>query len=298
MLKARGEILGVERPAVGSVDVVELGRPVGDQPREHVEPAGRALRVGNGEHTLAETYAFKQRHDVDAALLEHGALAEVELVHAEGVDLLLDGEAAAGKKARANPIGDGAQAKVEAGRLNLLVFDRHRGGDDLVAHQLADRLRRQHPGRMLRRRGGFLGRGGKKGARLLRHVPSPSRPPGPLPPGPSAPLRTRPLMVSTLQRIAEILNQLNKLWKLTVHKLCVGLCAVGHPRACGLASTSRIFPAVHRALRAELSTARWRACGAGLPVPPPLCSLARGSLARARPPWARRGVTRGPPCAM
>ena len=75
--------LGVERAGVAGLDAVELGAAVGDQPGEEVEPAGRALGVGDRRDVARQRQPLDQRHDVDAALLQHRAGAEVDAVHLE-----------------------------------------------------------------------------------------------------------------------------------------------------------------------------------------------------------------------
>ena len=74
--------LGVERAGVARLDAVELGAAVGDQPREQVEPAGRALGVGDRGDAGGQRQALEQRDEVDAALLQHRAARQVDPVHA------------------------------------------------------------------------------------------------------------------------------------------------------------------------------------------------------------------------
>src|SRR5690606_5315152 len=82
--------LGVERPPVAALDAIELDPAVGDDAGEDVEPARRALGVREGRVARREVEPLLQRHDVDAAPLEHRALAEVDLVAAELSDAALD----------------------------------------------------------------------------------------------------------------------------------------------------------------------------------------------------------------
>ena len=65
--------LGVKRPLITFPHPVELDPLVGDDAREHVEPADRAFRVGQRRHALFEREMFEQRHDIDAVLFEHRA---------------------------------------------------------------------------------------------------------------------------------------------------------------------------------------------------------------------------------
>ena len=117
--------LGVQRAVIVGPHPVELGAVIGDQPGEHVDPADRALGVGDRRGALLERQALEQRHDVDAALLEHRpGLVELELMHGERVDLLLDRGRGAGQEARAHPVAPGAEAQVQARRLQLVRRDR------------------------------------------------------------------------------------------------------------------------------------------------------------------------------
>ena len=138
---------GVKRPLVLLGHAVELGAAVGDQSGEHVEPPDRALRAGDRREPLAEAQALDQRHDVDAAALEQRALGQVDLVHAEGVDLVAHLVALAGQEARAHPVGDRPQPEVEAGRLDLVLGNVDDRFDRALADQRADLLRRHGAGR-------------------------------------------------------------------------------------------------------------------------------------------------------
>src|SRR6185312_3008829 len=78
--------LGIERAAIAGLDAVEAARLVGDDAGEDVEPAGRALRIGGGGDVLRQRQAFQQRHDIDAAGLQHRAVGKRELVQLEIID--------------------------------------------------------------------------------------------------------------------------------------------------------------------------------------------------------------------
>ena len=71
--------LGIERPVIAGLDAVEAARLVGDDAGEHVEPPGRALRIGGGGDVVGQRQAFLQRHDVDAAGLQHGAVGQARI---------------------------------------------------------------------------------------------------------------------------------------------------------------------------------------------------------------------------
>ncbi len=140
--------LGIERAAVAFADAIELGALVGDDPGEHIEPADRAFRVGEGRHPPAQGEMLEQRDDINAILFEHRALSQIDLVHRQLVQLVAHARPRPRQKARPHPVGDLAETQIEARRLDLVVADRRRRLD-LVA--LVDRgaqhLRRPQPGR-------------------------------------------------------------------------------------------------------------------------------------------------------
>jgi hypothetical protein len=88
---------------------------------------------------------FQQRHDVDAAALQHRALAEVEIVEAVFLDLRAHRRFRPGQEARAHAKSAGAEAKVEARRLKLRIGERL-SGQDRAAGEGAQLLERQHAG--------------------------------------------------------------------------------------------------------------------------------------------------------
>ncbi|SLM46598.1 protein of unknown function [Nitrospira japonica] len=131
---------------IAGTDLVESGVEIGDDAREHVEPAGGALRVGPRPQRLRQLEGFQQRHEVNMAFLEDRATAQVHFVHHEvGVIKVHHVEPAGngrqlGQKAADQPIGFLAEAEVEAGRLDLPVFDRNGGGDASSGDQSGDLL--------------------------------------------------------------------------------------------------------------------------------------------------------------
>ena len=143
--------LGVEHAAVLLAHLVEGGAAVGDEAGEDVEPAGRALRVAHRRRAMAQVEALEQRDDVDAALLEHAAGADVHRVHRELVELGLD-RALAGQEAGADAVRGRPEAQVEARRLELVVGDRLEREDLLAQHHRAQVLARHDAGRVRRRR--------------------------------------------------------------------------------------------------------------------------------------------------
>ena len=121
---------------IAGLDAVEAAGLVGDHAGEDVEPAGRAFRIGGGGDVVGQREALHQRHDVDAAGLEHGAVAERDLVQLELVDALGDRGVRAGQEARAHAIGDLAEPQVEARGLDLV-------GDEVAGAQDAAVLRQR-----------------------------------------------------------------------------------------------------------------------------------------------------------
>ena len=111
--------LGIKRPVIAGLDTVEAAHLVGDHAGEHVEPAGRAFRIGGGGNVVGQRQAFQQRHDIDAAGLQHGAVGEREFVQLQFVDALGD-RGRAGQEAGAHAIGHLAEPQIEARRLDLV----------------------------------------------------------------------------------------------------------------------------------------------------------------------------------
>ena len=138
--------LGIEPALVAARDVVEDLAPVRDEPREDVEPAGRALRVRHGGDDLGQVQMLDQLDDIDAAALEHRAVVEIDHVELQLVQLLLDRLVAAGQETRAHAKGLGAEAQVEARRLELALADVLGRAQHVAVHELADLLPRQEAG--------------------------------------------------------------------------------------------------------------------------------------------------------
>ena len=159
--------LGIERAVIAGADHVEPPRAVGDHAGEHVEPPGRAFRIGGGDDFRRQREAFQQRHDVDAIGLQHRAVGEIDLVQLQFVDALGHGRARPRQEARAHPIGDVAEPQIEARRLDL-AFDERIGRQD----QARIRHRRDHAvgqnaigaGRKRERHGAVLGWPGRSNA--------------------------------------------------------------------------------------------------------------------------------------
>ena len=84
--------------------------------------------------------------DVNAAALEHRPVVEVDLVELQLLELLLHGFRPARKEARAHPVRLGAEAQVEARRLELGLAQLLGRPQHVAVHELADFLARQEPG--------------------------------------------------------------------------------------------------------------------------------------------------------
>jgi hypothetical protein len=120
---------------------------VGEQAHEHIDPAGGALGIGAGADPRGQGQGLLQFGDVDAALLEHRPLGQVELVHRHVGQAL--GDLAAKTRQERGPYAPGAlaQAQVEAGGLHLVAIERRQGGDGAGMNQAVDGLGRQDAGR-------------------------------------------------------------------------------------------------------------------------------------------------------
>jgi hypothetical protein len=126
--------------------VIEDLAVVGDKPRKHVEAPGRALRVGEGRNRLRQREVLEKLDDVDAALLEHRSVLEVDHVIVELAELVFDRTRSPRQEARADAIGFGAKAQVQARRLELPLREILRRAQHLAAHELADLLPRKKAG--------------------------------------------------------------------------------------------------------------------------------------------------------
>jgi hypothetical protein len=127
-------------------NLVEGGDAIGDHPREHVEPPGRALGIGGGGQMRRQRHALQQRHDVDAAGLQYSALGQIDHVQLQIFQLIGDDRTGAGQEARPHPVGAGAESQVKAGRLQLIEQRRLSQLDMAIVDQPADRLHRQDAG--------------------------------------------------------------------------------------------------------------------------------------------------------
>ncbi len=135
---------GIERAFIAGRDLIETVRAIGDHPREHVEPAGRAFRIGGRGNVLRQRQAFHQRHDMHAAGFQHRAVAQIDLMQFEIGDALRDRGLGSGQKTRAHAIGGGAEAKVETRRLHLPVGERRSDANMPRRRELRDHAVRQN----------------------------------------------------------------------------------------------------------------------------------------------------------
>ena len=145
--EAAGRDLDVERTLVARRHVVERAGAVGDQAGEDVEPAGRALGVGDGRQRRPQLQALQQRHDVDAARLQHRALGQVDLVRTAARRACSPPFGPRRQEARPDAIGRRGRA---AGRGWRAALGRRgpsacRGAADLLVRMSLRCLARQHP---------------------------------------------------------------------------------------------------------------------------------------------------------
>ena len=89
-----------------------------------------AAAISGGKARLS-----KQRHDIDAAGLQHGAGVKRDRVQFQFVDALADRRFRSGQETRPHPVGDRTQAQVDAGRLNLVGVERDRRDDGAARNQ-------------------------------------------------------------------------------------------------------------------------------------------------------------------
>ena len=94
--------------------------------------------MATAESAGREREAFEEGDDVDAALLEHRAVAEVDPVHLELGDAVSHGAAVTGEEGGADAVGRGAEAEVERRGLDLRVDDGRTGGEGAVRDQVAE----------------------------------------------------------------------------------------------------------------------------------------------------------------
>ena len=138
--------LGEERPRIAFLDAVETVLTVGDQPGEHVEPPGRAFRIGETGDGRAELELLDERHEIDAARLQHRPLGQIDLVKFQLGEFVANRGVGAGQEARPDAVSDLAQSQIEARGLDLIGLDLGRARDLAACDHGADCLARQDAG--------------------------------------------------------------------------------------------------------------------------------------------------------
>ena len=113
--------LGKERAFITLRHLVEFLRIVGDDAGEDVQPPGRALGVRSSGDTLGQPEALLQRHDIDAARLQHRAIGQRHAVQRQFFHTGLHRGAGPWQEGGAHAIGPGPQPEVKAGGLYLVV---------------------------------------------------------------------------------------------------------------------------------------------------------------------------------
>ena len=174
------ENLGVQLTRIFGLHPIEGLAVVADQPGEDIDAPGRALGIGDRGDAGRQVQRLLQLDHIDAAVLEHGATVEAELVLLEVVELLQHRMRLARQKAGAHAPGLAAEPQVDAGRLDLLGGNAIRRVDLLAVAQRDDLLERQQPGlaahfdaRKIVVVGARLGdRGAEQGCHVVSHCPS------------------------------------------------------------------------------------------------------------------------------
>ncbi len=138
--------LGIERAVVAGCNAVEAAGLVGDHPGEDVKPAGGAFRIGRRRNVGGKREPLDQRHNIDAAGLQHCAARQGELVQRQLDEALRDGGPRPGQEARAHAVGGGAEPQVETCRLDLTGRERVVRADAAVRRQRGDHAVRQDSG--------------------------------------------------------------------------------------------------------------------------------------------------------
>src|SRR5919106_1489499 len=96
--------LGEKRSGIAFLDGIEAVLTVGDEPGEYVQPSGRALRVDEAGDGRAEPELLDERHEIDAARLQHRAFGQIDLVKFQLRQLLAHSRIGSRKEARADAI--------------------------------------------------------------------------------------------------------------------------------------------------------------------------------------------------
>ena len=116
--------------------MVELGATVDDHAGQQIEAPGGAFGIGDGADVPGQRERFHQRHQIDAALFQHGAAGQVHAMHLEIGQAVADLAPAPAQERGAQPPGAVAQPQIEAGGLDLFGQDRRLGRDGAIGDQL------------------------------------------------------------------------------------------------------------------------------------------------------------------
>ena len=112
--------LEVQRALVPDSDVVELPGAVGDHAGEHIESAGRALRIRPRSHATRQVQRLAEPDQVGAVPLEDRAVVQRDgRTDHERPHLVLDRVVLPGQEAAAQPERGIAQREIDACRLEL-----------------------------------------------------------------------------------------------------------------------------------------------------------------------------------
>ena len=105
-----------------------------------------AFRVGDRRDIGRKVQALHQRHDIDAALFQHRAPGQVDLVHGEGVEPLGHCGAAGREKGGTDAVSDLAETQIERGGLDLFGGHGRLGTDHAGLRHVPDRAVGQDSG--------------------------------------------------------------------------------------------------------------------------------------------------------
>lgn len=134
-----GADFGIERAVVARRNSVELGPAICDRACQKVEPTRRAFGIRDGLNVLVQIKAFHERNHIDAALFQHGTIAQINLVHLEFVEAFGHRASVTRKKRGAHAPCARAKAQVKRGGLHLFIGHRQGGIDRPTVDHLADR---------------------------------------------------------------------------------------------------------------------------------------------------------------
>jgi len=128
-----------ERAVIALLNIVERIRAVSDESGENIDPPGGAFGVCAPRNTRGEAYRFHERDEIDAACFQHSAgIGQRDFMQRQArlFQHVADPTAVPRQEARPDAIGDGAEPKVEAGRLDLIDVQRLVSADRAFLEQL------------------------------------------------------------------------------------------------------------------------------------------------------------------